>query len=57
MDPEYLTIEEAADLLRTPAATLYQWRHKRTGPPASRVGRRLLYKRSDLVDWVEQRIA
>ena len=50
---EYLTVKEAADLLRTPIATLYQWNHKRIGPPAHKVGRRLLYSRSRLIAWVE----
>lgn len=53
MEPEYLTTSEAAELLRTPVATLYQWRHKRVGPPARRVGRKLLYRRDELVAWVE----
>jgi excisionase family DNA binding protein len=55
--PEYMTVLEAAEMLRTPVSTLYQWRHKRMGPPASRVGRRLLYKRDDLVAWVESQVA
>ncbi len=52
-DPEYLLIDEAAALLRTPRSTLYGWRHNGEGPPAARVGRKLLYKRSDLLDWVD----
>ena len=55
--PEYLTVDEAADLLRTPVATLYQWRHKGMGPRASRVGRRLLYRRSDVISWVDSKAA
>lgn len=50
---EYLTAEEAAALIRTPVATLYQWRHKGVGPRARKVGRKLLYRRDELVAWVE----
>jgi hypothetical protein len=31
-EPELLTIAEAAQLLRTPVATLRYWRHRNTGP-------------------------
>lgn len=51
--PDYLLISEASEVLRTPVATLYRWRTEGTGPPASRVGRKLLYSRADLIAWVE----
>lgn len=50
---EYLNIDEVADLIRTPKATLYRWRHMGSGPPAHRVGRRLLYRRDEVIAWVE----
>jgi excisionase family DNA binding protein len=52
---EYLVSEETATLLRTPLATLYRWRHEGTGPPARRVGKRLLYRRDEVIAWVESR--
>ena len=55
--PEYLLADEAADLMRVPVATLYAWRHRRTGPPARRVGKRLLYRRDELIAWVEDQVA
>ena len=33
-EPEYLLIDEASDLLRTPVSTLYGWRHKQARLPA-----------------------
>ena len=51
--PEYLLVDEAAALLRTPVATLYAWRHRNQGPPARRVGKRLLYRRDEVIDWIE----
>ena len=53
--PELLTLAEAADLLRTPVATLRYWRHLRTGPRSFRLGRRVLYRRSDVEQWVTDR--
>ena len=50
---EYLTLPEASDLIRTPIGTLYQWRTKKIGPPSMKVGRRVLYKRSDLDAWLD----
>jgi excisionase family DNA binding protein len=51
--PELLTITEAADVLRTPVATLRYWRHLGTGPRSLRLGRRVLYRRDDLRAWIE----
>jgi excisionase family DNA binding protein len=52
-DDEFLTPTEVAKLLKVPVATLYAWRHKRTGPSAKQVGRHLRYLRSDLEEWIE----
>ncbi len=48
-----MTVEEVADFLGVPVATLYQWRHKGTGPVAFRVGRFLRYDPSDVRVWLE----
>ena len=53
--PELLTITEAAELLRTPVATLRFWRHRNTGPRSFRLGRRVLYRRDDLHAWIDAR--
>jgi excisionase family DNA binding protein len=50
---ELLTITEAAELLRTPVATLRYWRHLGTGPRSFRLGRRVLYRRDDLHAWID----
>lgn len=47
-----MTVEEVAEFLSVPVATLYQWRHKGTGPTAFRVGRFLRYDLSDVRDWL-----
>ena len=52
-EPELLTITEAAELLRTPVATLRYWRHLGTGPRSFRLGRRVLYRSDDLRSWID----
>ena len=52
-EPELLTIAEAAEVLRTPVATLRYWRHCNTGPRSFRLGRRVLYRRDDLQAWID----
>ena len=52
---DLLTIAEAAALLRAPVATLRYWRHLGTGPRSFRLGRRVLYRRDDLNDWIDAR--
>ena len=56
-DPELLTITEAAELVRAPVATLRYWRHLGTGPRSFRLGRRVLYRRDDLHEWIAQQRA
>ncbi|GHH80439.1 helix-turn-helix transcriptional regulator [Promicromonospora soli] len=46
------TIEEVADFLRIPVATLYRWRTMGTGPTAFRVGRHLRYNPDTVRSWL-----
>ncbi len=52
-----LTLEEAAERLRTPVSTLRFWRYQSTGPKSARIGRRVLYRESDISAWIEARYA
>ena len=52
-----LTVEEVADFLGVPVNTLYQWRHKGTGPVAFRVGRFLRYDAADVRQWLTEHAA
>jgi len=49
-----LTIDQAAQYLSIPKATLYTWRTRRVGfgPRAIKVGGCLRYRRSDLDAWI-----
>ena len=53
--PDFLTVEETASLLRTPRSQLDQWRYFQVGPPYVKLRRRVLYPRRDLEDWLERR--
>ena len=55
---QLLNTAEAAELLHTPVATLRWWRHQGTGPRAFKLGaRKVMYRRSDVVAWLEQQYA
>jgi hypothetical protein len=54
-----LTVDEAAEVLRTTPTALYSQRH-RSEPPGSlgvQVGRRILWAETDLEDWWRSRQA
>lgn len=48
-----LSAEEVSQKLGVPVSTLYIWRHRKTGPPALRVGRYLRYRPGSLDRWIE----
>ncbi|MEV7606096.1 helix-turn-helix domain-containing protein [Paenarthrobacter sp. NPDC089322] len=50
--PQLLVIDEVSELTRIPVATLRYWRHQGTGPKAARLGGRLVYRKSEVIDWV-----
>jgi excisionase family DNA binding protein len=54
-DDEFLTVEEAAKFLRLSVATLYDNKRSNRGIPSYKTGKRLVYKKSDLIAWREAR--
>lgn len=48
-----LTVEQLADYLGVPVATVYAWRHRREGPPRFRVRKYVRYRTSDVQQWIE----
>lgn len=52
MPPELLTTDELAELLRTTPAGIHSLRYRGEGPPAVRVGRRLLFRAEDVQAWL-----
>jgi excisionase family DNA binding protein len=48
VESRFLTTEELANWLRTPAETIRYWRHVGKGPASFKVGRRVLYDVADV---------
>ena len=58
MPDRLLMLEEVAERLRVPEATLRFWRHKGdTGPRSAKIGRRVVYRESDVNAWLEAQFA
>lgn len=51
-----LTVEDLAEYLGVPVATIYAWRYHRQGPPGFRVGRHVRYRWADIEEWITDRI-
>jgi excisionase family DNA binding protein len=51
----FLTTEELAVLLRTSSAAIHCLRYRGEAPPAVRVGKRLLFDRAEVDDWIAAR--
>jgi excisionase family DNA binding protein len=55
--PILLTAAEAASLLRTSRKAVYQMIERRQLPGVMRVGRRVLLRSRDLLDWLNRKCA
>jgi excisionase family DNA binding protein len=53
--PLLLTVDEAAELLRTSRKAIYAMAERAQLPGITRIGRRLLVRRDDLLAWLEER--
>lgn len=49
---DLLTVKEVAEMTRLPAGTLRYFRHCGTGPESFKIGRRLVYRRQAVLDWL-----
>ena len=45
-------VRETAGYLRVASQTLHHWRWLKSGPPFSKIGRKVIYKRSELDAWI-----
>jgi hypothetical protein len=50
----YLSRDQLADELGVTTRTISRWRWNRKGPPAHRIAGRVMFKRADVVVWLEQ---
>jgi len=53
MSERYLTTSDLAELFRTSPETVRYWRHIGYGPKGRKVGRRVLYERSEVESFWE----
>nr|MDT0658861.1 helix-turn-helix domain-containing protein [Micromonospora sp. DSM 115978] len=54
---ELWSVDDVSAFLRVPVETLYQWRKRKYGPPAARIGRHLRYDPADVRNWVREQVA
>lgn len=53
-----LTITEVADRARVPVSTLRYWRLTgRNGPPSGQVGRRVVYRETEVDAWIDRQFS
>jgi excisionase family DNA binding protein len=55
--PEWFSPETLAAFFGVPVASVYAWRHKRTGPQGIKVGRHVRYRRAEVERWLKQQAA
>lgn len=48
-----LTVDQVSDWLGVPKGTLYQWRSRRRGPRAIKVGNGIRYRRSEIESYLD----
>jgi DNA-binding transcriptional MerR regulator len=51
----YFTQEEAATELKVSPRTIDRWRRLGEGPPITKIGRRVFYRRASLHEWARAR--
>lgn len=54
MNDRVLTITEVAELTRLSEATLRGFGHCGKGPKSGKLGRRVMYRESDVLAWIDQ---
>jgi excisionase family DNA binding protein len=52
-----LSVQDLADYLDLPVATLYAWRYRGQGPSGFRIGRHIRYRQSDVDQWIKDQLA
>jgi len=52
-----LTVEDLAEYLNVPIATIYAWRYRGKGPRGFRVGRHLRFREGDVEEWLRRQLA
>ncbi|MEM7173197.1 MAG: helix-turn-helix domain-containing protein [Pseudomonadota bacterium] len=53
LQEEFLSPRDVAELLGVVTRTLQRWHALGVGPPRCKVGRRVLYRRNAVLDWLK----
>lgn len=54
-EDDLLTTDELATMTRQPKGTIYALNSRGDGPRRMKVGRRVLYRRGDVLEWLRSR--
>jgi predicted DNA-binding transcriptional regulator AlpA len=54
VQPDILTLDETAQLIRRSPETLRYWRKRGEGPRGWKSGRRVLFDRADVLAWLDE---
>lgn len=54
--PEMLTDKQVGDIVHMKPSSLAQMRYKGTGPKFVKLGSRVLYRREDVVAWIDENV-
>jgi DNA-binding transcriptional MerR regulator len=52
LDLDLMTTDEVAAELRVSPSTVRYWRQTKYGPKGTRVGKRVLYERAEIISWL-----
>lgn len=52
-----LTVSEVAETCRLPEATVRWFRHVGRGPRSAKLGRRVVYRESEVLRWIEEQFS
>lgn len=55
--PRLMRLDDVSDRTGVPVETLRYWRKKGTGPPSTRLGRRVVYREDQVEDWIKAQFA
>lgn len=53
--PEFLTVDQFADLIGVPVRTIKHWVSEGTAPPSAKLGRHRRFRRVDIEAWIDER--
>lgn len=50
--PQFMTVQEVAQLLQVPVSTVYHWAAYGDGPPSFKVGKHRRFKAAAVAEWL-----